>query len=327
MKIRMRCQTTKPMKDDLYKSFLFFANFFFFECFFFYHTKTNKLKDRVLKAEVHKRIACNIVNHLKCYCESDEQLTLYGDISIQKAVYLFLHHILYYQSYKNMEERFNVPHSNMKQIFGTISNRLVLWSNGIIIPGTRKDRLDEAKAIIKDDEFKSCTLLIDGSDFPLQKQDNLRSKSEWHSYKLKRHGLRYQVIISNSGKVRYVSRSFHPKLHDAHCVIDQKKELKELFNAGEKILADNHYSSLNRQYRRYTWVVPNRKTRSRQLSEEEEKYNKVQRRNRNKIELLFGKVKNRFHFIKMQIPFRGSISSHERYVTISFALHCYIQKC
>jgi bifunctional N-acetylglucosamine-1-phosphate-uridyltransferase/glucosamine-1-phosphate-acetyltransferase GlmU-like protein len=116
---------------------------------------------------------------------------------------------------RQLEKKFEFPHSNMKQVFGSVRFSLVKWAERQIKAGTITEIRGIAKEHCKYNEFKDCTLIIDSADFPLVKQDGLKKKSQHHSYKENRHATRIQFITDQSRIVRHDSGPFLRKNYDA----------------------------------------------------------------------------------------------------------------
>ncbi len=76
-----------------------------------------------------------------------------------------------------------MPHSNMKQLFGTIRRLLYKWSNEFITFGSYRERKASADQYEKQSMFKNTTIAVDSIDLLLVKQNNQRGKSLHHSYR------------------------------------------------------------------------------------------------------------------------------------------------
>ncbi len=96
----------------------------------------------------------------------------------------------------------------MKQVFGSVSFSLAKWADRLIKAGTITERRNISKENCKYNEFKDCTLIINSVDFPLVKQDILKKKSRYHSYKINRYLPKFQFIIDQSRIVRHISGPF-----------------------------------------------------------------------------------------------------------------------
>jgi hypothetical protein len=248
-----------------------------------------------------------------------KQMKLYGKITEEEATYMFFYHMRTADGQRQLEKKFKFPHSNMKQVFGSVRSSLVKWADRHIKAGTITERRNIAKEHCKYNEFNDCTLIIDSADFPLVKQDSLKKKSQHHSYKENRHATRFQFIVDQSRIVRHVSGPFFPKNYDAWCLSSINKEITKKFKGGDKMAADNHYRSLAKKWKRISLICKQKGTKKNPLKQSQIDFNCKFATMRAKVELAIAQIKNRWKLL--QKPYWKSRKSHFQFVKIACAVH------
>ncbi len=138
---------------------------------------------RSVDSELYRKVPQTFIEDFLKSSWGKEEMTLYGGLSKRKATKAFLYHMVTGKSYQAMEWVVGIKHSNCRQVFGTIRRALFRYSRNKIVSGLLSERHRAAKDFVYDDEFKDTTLVIDSSDFKLQKQDDEDWRSEWYSKK------------------------------------------------------------------------------------------------------------------------------------------------
>jgi DDE superfamily endonuclease len=146
--------------------------------------------------------------------------------------------------------------------------------------------------------FKHVTLHLDGHDTRATYKGE--SSAEMYSYKLKRSGLRTQVVMDCNGMALWVSKSAScQKNADGTMLLDMKldRNVHEL----DCIAVDGGYTQyLNKvvevsdKFSKQNFVHPVRKRRNKDLTEEESAYNSTFGSFRSQMESLFGDLGNIF---------------------------------
>ena len=99
----------------------------------------------------------------------------------------------------------------------------------------------------------------------------------------------------------------------------RKTEINKLFCGGDVMLGDGHYTGIVNKYKDIKVICPFRNSKKKPLTEQQVKFNKYQRKIRNKIEITFGKLSTRFNCL--QNKYRGTNESHERFLRIAVSIH------
>jgi DDE superfamily endonuclease len=146
--------------------------------------------------------------------------------------------------------------------------------------------------------FKQVTLHLDGHDTRATYKGE--SSAEMYSYKLKKSGLRTQVVMDCNGMALWVSKSAScQKNADGTMLLDMKldRHVHEL----DCIAVDGGYTQfLNKvvevsdKFSKENFVHPFRKRRNQDLTEEESAYNSTFGSFRSQMESLFGDLGNIF---------------------------------
>lgn len=201
------------------------------------------------------------------------------------------------------------------------------WSNSHIIPGDQAAWRAAARHSGFPKSVSSVTLLVDSSDFPLQRRKGKRGRKSSHwSWKLNRPGRRFTAIVDVKGRFRYLSNGYTPKLHDGHFLTARQQELEQVF-AGGVIAADSHYAP-GRKFKRVKFFVPTRERHPRESDENvstqelavaERKLNEEIRTARARVEQVFASIKN--DWATLREPWAGNKDQLSYAVRVAAAVH------
>lgn len=146
--------------------------------------------------------------------------------------------------------------------------------------------------------FKQVTLHLDGHDTRATYKGE--SSAEMYSWKLKRSGLRTQVVMDCNGMALWVSKSASCRDNaDGKMLLDMKLDKK--VDALDCIAVDGGYTQfvtkvvdVSDKFSEQNFVHPVRKRRNKDLTEEESAYNSTFGSFRSQMESLFGDLGNIF---------------------------------
>lgn len=285
--------------------------------------KSVNVVSRIMESEVHNKVPEVVVNDMYDFLSHIENLTLYGPGNLRYKLYCFLYYAVRGIGYQKLETITRFPHSDCHQCFGCLRSKLYEWALSKIVPSKLKIRKAIAVQFVVHNQFQDCTLLIDSKDFKIEKQSDRGTKSKHHSFKENCHCIRVQFISTHDLIVRWISGPFTPKTYDADCVLKKILSLDGYFKKGDKVLADNHYTTVNRKKPRNvvipTFVTKHPKPKNSPLSEEKRKFNEKHKACRAKIETNISQITNRFGWFSH--PWMKDRSSLYQMVVIATAIN------
>lgn len=277
---------------------------------------------RQVKVVVHKKVPEEAILDFFKRIPNKDNITLYRDTNLRKATYHFLYQCVTGLSNHDVEREVGFPHSNMRQVFGTIRHLMADWADTKIGKSTLSQRRAIARSRVKHHDFANTTLVCDSIDLPLLKQDERRRSSKYYSYKLQRHGLRYIIFCTHDKVIQHTIGPFCPKDYDSHCIQRKRKEIQKKFVKGDKVLADNHYTVIARTWKRIAWICKYTKPPKKPLSAGQEKFNQKHSAERSKVENVVGDVKRRFKILCK--PYYKSRGSQFQIWKIACAMHNWV---
>lgn len=150
--------------------------------------------------------------------------------------------------------------------------------------------------------FKHVTLLLDGHDSRIAYYNE--SKKDTFSYKLKKPGLRTQVVIDTNEMVVYVSASEKCGINNDSCMFTKMK-IEKFMNKSDCIAIDGGYSlSISNLLEKTTSIIkelnfdnfcyPIRKQLNEELTQNEKEFNDIFASFRSKIEHQFASIGSMF---------------------------------
>lgn len=137
--------------------------------------------------------------------------------SVKDILLVWLYHLMFRASYSRIELLTHLPHSNMKQWFGLIRSVLHRWGKEYITINDRQEREQAAREVVRDERFRSCTVIIDGTHVPVaNRKENERDLG--YSFKLKKNGRTFQVAVNQFSRIIWVSSGFPANCADISCL-------------------------------------------------------------------------------------------------------------
>lgn len=260
--------------------------------------KTSKVKGRrKLEEKIKQHFKPKHLKTLRGILKERRKEVMWGKVTNDDGLQLFLYHLLESDSSRKMESNFGIAKSSFYHNMDKVAKLLGKWSDSVIKEGTKEEMEEVSKNEVDDDEFKDAALNVDGIHLNLEKQDHKKTKSPHHSFKLNGHGRAFQCANLQSGKWVFISKGMRPKKRDNQAMVKVRRVFNRKFN-GCKVLGDCHYAPLQSKWKKTKWVCSIPKPKNRELNSSQKAWNVRQRRVRNKIELGFGKLKNRFKILQ-----------------------------
>ena len=73
--------------------------------------------------------------------------------------------------------------------------------------------------------FRKAILIVDFTDFPCNKRYPFSKKSKHHLYKMNKHAIKVQMIITHDCIFRWVGGLFFLKDYNGDCLIKSKRQI------------------------------------------------------------------------------------------------------
>ena len=259
---------------------------------------------RQITQQVERRLDKETIQRARSIIKEEDPL-LYGHYDPEEATMAFLYWILYYPSYRKLQEVSTIPHANMKQIFGTIRRNLeTVATKREINPGTWEERRRISEEMIGDPELKEITEILDGSQIRVwgykdSKERNLSKKMQFKPARNVIVAVRLDLIVI------FVSDSFDGRRHDFKCLRKCSTSFIAGTNPRDVVAADAGFVGANnhRTLWQVRWRLPYKKPRRGTLTVDQTRFNTRLAQVRSHAELVFGRIKNMFAILKY--PFRG----------------------
>jgi hypothetical protein len=120
---------------------------------------------RVISREISAKIAPETIAEVTTFVTQHvTSEILYGGYNFEDGTLIFLLFLCSNYSYKKLETITQISHSNFRQILGTIRRLLEPWAKQQLqLNQTFEERLRIAQACINDEQFKDCTISLDGT--------------------------------------------------------------------------------------------------------------------------------------------------------------------
>ncbi|KAJ6253568.1 hypothetical protein M0813_12981 [Anaeramoeba flamelloides] len=158
--------------------------------------------------------------------------------------------------------------------------------------------------------FPQCLAIVDVTVQPIKRPtENQRG---WYSGKHKTHVIKSQTINGADGRVMHVYSGINGRVHDI--AIWRNSNVEEQFQ-NNPILADKAYIGIQHNCQA---IIPIRKPRNRELTENEKSFNKRVSSDRILIENYYARLKNKFKILSYR--YRGSITEYKKIFEICCAL-------
>lgn len=198
--------------------------------------------------------------------------------------------LIYYRVYTTQDFLgfvFGLNRSNVCRAFKLISYAL-----------PKVFKIPERRIKVKEDEI--IELFIDGTEQPINRPKNKSDRRKYYSGKKKRHTAKVQVIVSvndkGKRKIESISKSHEGKKHDKKI----HDETKTILPYGIDVFTDTGYLGTGH-------IMPKKKPKGKELSEEEKQNNKKIASKRCVNEHVIGFIK-RYRIVRDQ--FRNNRKDH-----------------
>lgn len=207
---------------------------------------------------------------------------------------------------------------------GSNAGRLVRKMTNVIVASSSEDItgvLKNALKIRKDKRISSWSdfskefpdlveVIIDATEQPVKKPAKVNRKNKYRSGKVKRHTLKTQIVISKTGKILDVSKTYPGGVHDKKVLIDTgvelliPKETRQFLDRGyEGLLKEFPKSNIRLPYKRY-WKQGNKLTRGKKQA------NTLRSKRRIGVEHTFARLKK---YQLLSQTYRSDISEYNNY--------------
>ena len=160
-------------------------------------------------------------------------------------------------------------------------------------------------------------LFIDSTDFRRTGKKRTSKKSEKWSYKCNSPARRYMAITDASGRGRYISNGYSPKLYDAHWV-QARQDWCERKLAGATVYADNHFYSAAKYLKQARLIASKKKPTKREMDIHDKLMNQNIASIRGRVESPFGIMESKFE--QLSIPFSEDTEQQDYLVTFAFGV-------
>jgi len=118
----------------------------------------------------------------------------------------------------NIQRKTGIPHSNIKQHFGTISRIVHEWASGVMNEEqqqTSLERVRVAQGIIRDPEFQHVGLIGDITEVRCYKSEDKAEREQEKSYKHSQKPARkYLTFIGLDDRIKFTSEGDYARPHD-----------------------------------------------------------------------------------------------------------------
>lgn len=259
---------------------------------------------------VSRRIFEHLLHNLNIHLQ-DGRLT--GRISNRQGLMLFLYHMVTSESYRDIEQQFGYPHSDMARTVTRIAQTLA-GSAEQAVQGFRsleERRVASLQILTTQDRYlQGVTMILDGHHVPVEQASFLANFfHRFYSFKLQRPALSFQVIISLDEYIVFVSQAFPAATPDITCVAQCANQIRATLNIDqrERILADKGFQGLETRYG-FRSVLPDRRPSNGQLQVWQIIRNReLEAFRRGRIERVFGYINTHFAVLAQPVRHRGSL--------------------
>jgi hypothetical protein len=246
-------------------------------------------------------------------------MLLYGGYPKEEVAIIFLYWLVKGDSYSKIDRYTGLPKSNMKQTFGTIRRVLKTPLSALVNFGTYQERAAASLGVVQDDLFAHTTLLLDGVQVRTQYFFTDEEKENLSSKKFKgNNAINFIVVSRLDGKIVYVSPGYGGRRHDFHALKQCASIIKQKTTNQDRFLADAGFIGNLPQDAHLHITTPHKKPRGGSLTGEQADFNHRLSLIRNRIERVFGRLKNTFNLL---YKFRGSWERLEEIMIICAGIY------
>jgi hypothetical protein len=165
-------------------------------------------------------------------------------------------------------------------------------------PGPDRKKARSAAEVMA--AFPAVRVIIDAKEQRVNKPQGEEAQRPYYSGKKKAHTIKTQVVVDTRGRIEAVSESVPGSTHDLTLLVGSG--VMEGLGEGEAAMTDKGYVGLGKHYPDVPLVIPYKKPRGGELSEEQRGHNREVSRHRIVVEHTMAQL-NRFTVLRQ--VFRG----------------------
>jgi hypothetical protein len=127
----------------------------------------------------------------------------------------------------------------------------------------RKRKLDKFMQ-----DFPDVVAIVDATEQPIQRPKDAETQKTYYSGKKKRHTLKTQIVVAPDGELMAVSQTVPGSQHDKK--LYEESGVGDKLNDDESMMGDSGFQGIQRQHRA---VLPHKKPKGGELTQEQKDYN------------------------------------------------------
>lgn len=155
----------------------------------------------------------------------------------------------------------------------------------------------------------------DGTERRIERSSDYETQKEYYSGKKKQHSVKNNVISDDTAKILFISDTYEGKVHDKKISDEMELHLPK----GTKVCQDTGFQGYTPKGEAIGVIMPTKKTRKKELSDEQKEENRQISKQRVKIEHSIGGVK-RIRILKEEIRHKTHQIRHQVFL-IGCGLH------
>ena len=175
-------------------------------------------------------------------------------------------------------------------------------------PGPDKKKARSAAEVMA--AFPAVRVIIDAKEQRINKPQGEARQKPYYSGKKKTHTVKTQVAVNTRGQIEAISESVPGSTHDLTLLVGSG--VLEGLGEGEGVMTDKGYVGLDKHYPDVPLVIPYKKPRGAELSQEQRAFNREVSRHRIVVEHTMAQL-NRFTVLRQ--VFRGKRRERHSQVT------------
>ncbi len=174
-------------------------------------------------------------------------------------------------------------------------------------------KVSSLKKYIEEQEIK--ILYQDGTERPIERSVDYETQKEYYSGKKKCHSVKNNVITDDKARILFISDTYEGKTHDKKISDELELELPK----GTKLAQDTGFQGYKPKGEDIEIIMPTKKPRKKELTDEQKKQNQQISSQRVKVEHSIGGVK-RIRILKDEIRHKAYELRHQIFL-IGCGLH------
>jgi hypothetical protein len=175
-------------------------------------------------------------------------------------------------------------------------------------PGPDRKKLRSAAEVMA--AFPNVRFIIDAKEQRINKPAGEEKQKPYYSGKKKTHTVKTQVVVDTRGRIEAISETVPGSTHDLTLLVDSG--VLGRLEEGEGAMTDKGYAGVDKHYPGVPMVLPFKKPRKGELSEEQRGFNQKVARHRIVVEHTMAQL-NRFTVLRQ--VFRGKRRQRHSQVT------------